>query len=304
MTDFSAELQQINISAEKLTELKRRLNDLKSEVDGVKLRGIMNTAYSYRIEAALRGISGKILDEAVRMDSLGSALRYTVTQYRNAENAIMNTSAGDIGAGTKRGTDKRNWWGKFSDWLFRREPDEYETTTREQEKAADTAMKRELWSILQDERYSREHWDNASIEERKQILQDYMTAVIAVYGLQHVNPRIEWRNDLTYTENRITRGQYNHGRHRVRLNERALTDSVGNWDSYALLETVAHELRHAYQHEAVDHPTQYMVSQETIDEWADNFDHYIQPNQNRDGYRNQPVERDARDFQVTRDGSY
>ena len=67
-----------------------------------------------------------------------------------------------------------------------------------------------------------------------------------------------------------------------------------------LLETVSHEPRHAYQHEAVDHPTKFMVSKETIDTWKKNFDNYIDSGTNYQQYRDQPVEVDARSFQVTR----
>ena len=94
---------------------------------------------------------------------------------------------------------------------------------------------------------------------------------------------------------------YNHGRHTVTLNAQALTDNVGNWDSYDLLETVSHELRHAYQNEAVDYPTKYMVSKETIDTWKKNFKNYISSDKGYEKYRNQPVEVDAREFQVRRD---
>lgn len=44
-----------------------------------------------------------------------------------------------------------------------------------------------------------------------------------------------------------------------------------------------------------------MVSEETIDQWDDNFDNYISSDTDYTKYRNQPVEVDARDFQVGRD---
>ena len=119
--------------------------------------------------------------------------------------------------------------------------------------------------------------------------------------LQDVNPNIKWDSDATYSANTITWGYYTHGSHTVTLNAQALTDSKGNWDFYELLETVSHELRHAYQHEAIDHPTDYMVSEETIDIWKENFKNYISSGDDYQGYRNQPVEVDARDFQVSRD---
>lgn len=55
-------------------------------------------------------------------------------------------------------------------------------------------------------------------------------------------------------------------------------------------------MRHAYQHAAVDNPTDYQVSQEMIDMWEENFDNYITSEEGFDNYRNQPVEADARQF--------
>jgi hypothetical protein len=227
-------------------------------------------------------------------------------KYRETEKAIGNAQTNSLSSGmanaeaAESGSDKRNFWSKFWDWITRKEPDPYETTTNEQEKAADAAIKKELWNVLQDEKYSQENWDNSSIDERKQILQDYMNEVIKIYGLQDVKVDIKWDSSATYTENSITWGYYTHSSHSVTLNAQALADSVGNWDSYELLETVSHELRHAYQHEAIDHPTDYMVSKETIDIWKKNFKNYIRSGTDYSGYRNQPVEVDARDFQVTR----
>lgn len=129
-----------------------------------------------------------------------------------------------------------------------------------------------------------------------------MDEVMKIYGLQDVSPDIIWDSDATYNEQSITWGYYTHAKHSVTLNAQALTDSEGNWDSYLLIQTVSHELRHAYQHEAIDHPTDYMVSKETIEEWKNNFDNYINSDTDFEGYRKQPVEADARDFQVSKEG--
>ena len=41
-------------------------------------------------------------------------------------------------------------------------------------------MKQKMWNILQDEKYSQENGENSSVEERKQILQDYMNEVLEI----------------------------------------------------------------------------------------------------------------------------
>ncbi len=303
MAIINADTDKIISYSQEIVNLARELKICNSGINGIKLTGCMEGTYSVSLEGSIRSVAYSVLNEAAKMESMGKALQTIAEKYRATEKAnlgiLSNASYSETSG--ERGTDKRNWWNKFVDWVWRREPDSYDTTNIEQEKAADAAMKRRLWNVLQDEKYSQEHWEKASVEERKQILQDYMDQVIVIYGLKDVDRTIIWDKNATYTPTRITWGSYTHDTHTVRLNERALSDSVGNWDSYDLLETVSHELRHAYQHEAVDHPTDYMVTAETIATWKDNFDHYIRPEVDRTGYRNQPVEVDARDFQVNRD---
>lgn len=298
MGTFNADTDRIISYSVEIVNLARQLKYYNNDINNVSLAGCMGGPYGLALQSSIRRAANSVLVEAARMETMGKALRTIAEKYRATEKAnsgILNQ------AGSTRGTDKRNPVEKIIDWFRHKEPDTYDTTTLEQEKAADAAMKRRLWEVLQDEKYSPEHWDKASVEERQQILQDYVDEVIAIYGLQDVDRRIRWDNEATYTDSSITWGYYYHDDHSITLNERALTDSVSSWDSYDLLETVSHELRHAYQHEAVDHPTDYMVTAETIAEWDYNIDHYIRPEVNYDGYRDQTIEVDARDFQINRD---
>ncbi len=302
MADFRIELDRIAASSDDLRTVKNKLNTLKSDVDSINLSGILEASYRSQIDAALRRASEKIMDEAVRMDSLGSALNYAVTQYLNAENAILNSESA-LNDGSAQNADNRNWWQRFWDWLTGNESDDHEPTALEREKAADDAMRKALRDELRDYKYSRLHWTFASVDERKRILQDYMTAVITIYGLQHVAAEITWANDATYTERSITWGYYSPDTRTVTLNERALSDDISTWDCYELIGTVSHELRHAYQHEAIENPAEFMVSEETVEAWRNNFPgygEYISSSQDYQRYRDQPIERDARSFEVDR----
>ncbi len=292
-------------ASQEIVAIARQLNGYQQNLTGIKLNQSMNRVGGDRIQQSIRRVLEEVGSEAVKMNSLGSALQAVASQYRKAENAIVGMQIAEKSPGTDTtpGTDKRNWWIKFWDWVADKKPDEHDTTTLEQEKAADNAIRSQLWAVLQKEKYSKETWDNASIEERKQILQDYMDEVSKVYGLKDVRSKISWSRTATYTDNSITWGSYNDFSRTVTLNERALSDNVGNWDSYKLLGTVAHELRHAYQHEAIRHPTDFMVSQETINVWKDNFKHYIRSDNNYEAYRAQAVEVDARSFEVDRDST-
>jgi len=69
-------------------------------------------------------------------------------------------------------------------------------------------------------------------------------------------------------------------------------------DVYEALDTYCHEFRHAYQHEMADRyksTFRHLCHDETAAvQWAENFrpGHYVEG----DGYRTQPVEKDAWDF--------
>ncbi len=304
MTDISVNTDNIISYSVEIHQTAVRLSRLGKEIEAVKKAGFFNSAYNTLINATIMNLSDNVLTKAAKMDSMGTALETIARYYRRTEKEIITGKCHVIGlaeilAGLP-GTDKRGLWEKIVDWFRHKDPDMYDTTTRAQEKAADEMMRGELRNILQDEKYSPEHWDKASIEERKRILQDYMNEVARVYGLKDVNLTINWGNDLEYTRETITWGYYTHKNHTVTINEAALTDRLGNWDSYELIGTVAHELRHAYQHEAIDHPTQFMVSKETIDTWKYNFDHQIDPDVDFDGYYAQDIEVDARSFEVSR----
>ena len=315
MAEFSVDVEKILASSEQIKNTAIKMNEYGIALDDIRKGGIFYASNGSIVDESVRRQFEKILNEAARMDSFGNALQLIAEKYSDTEKLLIGSitgetvsdsdqSASSASSEGERGTDKRKWYQKFWDWITRQEPDDYDTTTIEQEKAADESMRRQLCDVLQDEKYSREYWENASIEERKQILQDYMNEVIRIYGLRDVKPNIKW-DSLKYEPTSCTMGQYTHGNHTVTLNENVLSDKY-QWKSYDyLLQTVSHELRHAYQHEAVDHPTRFMVSQETIDSWRDNFEpgHYVTPSTDYQRYRDQPVEVDARSFQVQRDGT-
>ena len=307
MKAWSIDTEKTIAVSQEIVDIAKRIDNMKSSIANVELDFMGSNRYRSSIESSINSVLDSVANEAASMNSLGEALSVIANKYRETENDICGATEYEDNSyfssqeSSSKGKDKRNIWQKFWDWLTRKSTDDYDTTSHEQEKAADLAMKRRLWQTLQNEKYSQSNWDRSSVEERKKILQDYMDEVIEIYGLKHVKKQIRWDDSATYTDTSITWGYYNNGTHRVTLNEQALSDSRGNWDSYDLLETVSHELRHAYQHEAVNHPTDYMVSQETIDIWRDNFRNYIQADDDYEGYLAQAIEVDARDFQVSRD---
>ena len=64
-------------------------------------------------------------------------------------------------------------------------------------------------------------------------------------------------------------------------------------DAAELLDTVVHELYHAFQHQATQDPARCGVSPKQAEEWLDNFYHYTSASQDLQEYYAQPVERTA-----------
>ena len=166
-------------------------------------------------------------------------------------------------------------------------------------------LQSEIENILEKDRYSQSTWKNASVEERKEILNEYLQEVAAVMGLQI--------GEINYTYTEASNGTYNMGSYSpstnmISINEWVLENGGKNniQDSYNLMYTIAHEMRHAYQHAACSNPEQFVVTEETIQSWQESIDNYrsqrgfMQEGMNAEeaynAYRNQTIERDARWF--------
>ena len=77
-----------------------------------------------------------------------------------------------------------------------------------------------------------------------------------------------------------------------------------NPNTVYLLSSVRHELRHSYQHYAIENSktkvcgkqNQYVVGRKTLLEWEYCLKHYIVPDEKIDDYQKQVIEYDARWF--------
>lgn len=68
-------------------------------------------------------------------------------------------------------------------------------------------------------------------------------------------------------------------------------------DAKQLIGTVCHETYHAFQRQAVIHPSRYGISKAEAKIWKINFANYITPEQNPERYMYQPVELTAYVFE-------
>lgn len=243
-------------------------------------------------------IMDDMITEAARLDSLTEALKHIVKKYENCEKKIMNYRNADAsdesktqnsdasGSVSKLIHDFIQWMREIFGWDTEKQP-----VSREMEREHDLAMQSEIFALLNTDEFSQETWYNTSVNGRKKILRKFLKRLCAIMGVQ-VFPFIFF--DDSMSDN--TRGSYNHKFKMIYINSNRLS---GN-NSYGLMTTMIHEMRHAYQHAAVDNPEKFQVSEETISQWRENFKKGNYKSTD-DGYTyeeyvSQPVEWDAKNF--------
>ncbi|MFJ2757255.1 hypothetical protein ACIO3S_16745 [Nocardioides sp. NPDC087217] len=150
-----------------------------------------------------------------------------------------------------------------------------------------------------------EKWETLTIEERKAVLEEMVKKIAEESGVDM--PTIDW-SDLEnddWSDGSITYGYWNDEEPTMALNPNVLDDPG------QLINTVAHEVRHGRQHEAIDDKNDWQfwweddpfdehkedgITEEQAEAWEENFDDYKSTDNGDsfDEYYNQPVETDAR----------
>ena len=146
-------------------------------------------------------------------------------------------------------------------------------------------------------------WASMSDDERRRVLQHVAEQQARHAGVDDFEVRIEdledadgdGKDDDPTTD---SRGSWSEDDRVLRIDEDNLSDPT-------ILGTVAHEVRHAQQRKEVDDLPWWWwedydgppgVSQAEVEEWRDNFDDYqTTEDDGFEAYRDQPVERDARE---------
>jgi len=146
-------------------------------------------------------------------------------------------------------------------------------------------------------------WASMSDDERRRVLEHIAEQQARDAGVDDFEVRVEdledadgdGKDDDPTTD---SRGSWSEGDRVLRVDEDDLADPT-------ILGTVAHEVRHAQQHKAVDDLPWWWwedydgppgVTQEEAEEWRDNFaDYQTSEDDGFDAYRDQPVEKDARE---------
>jgi len=140
-----------------------------------------------------------------------------------------------------------------------------------------------------------EEWEKLSVQERLNVLQTVANIEATYLGLPHeLNVTLE-----TLEEN--TQAHYDDSTHTIAINPDHLCEDSAE----ELVETVAHEAFHAYERRLVDLYNSTGTQERNllifgrIEEYRDNFDNYIDGNEDLLGYATQAVELDSVKYAIT-----
>lgn len=311
MNEFQAKYQAINGQVESLKKLQDNVRGIENSVHSIAKQLHMSGKSVELIKIKLKKIQDDILDEAVKMDSLQGALSRCSQLYKQAENNIVNNTTNVRGSKSDKQNENTN---SKLEWIRdilmllkiipaqeqKREPGK--EVTKLQEKVMDLYMQQEIEKVT--DKYTKKKWENATTEERKQILNDYIKEIAAIMGISIASV------DFFYSESEdgyCTMGYYDRDYKNVSINEWVIENGDENdFPSYGLLSTIVHEMRHAYQNEVCENPDKYVVTEETRAMWKESFDTYknhegfmaegMSKDEAFEAYRKQAVEKDARKF--------
>ena len=330
MSYFWADQTYMENTSNSFVQLAKVLRQYSSTVNSINSNLSLSFAERESIRRYLSRVSGQILSEAAGMNTLSGALRTIAAEYQKTEKLLISSGAATAPlpktyADQKSDGSEKGFWEKLKEkaakireeiryWLVdheiiratKQERQEGQPVTKRQEREMNLYMRYEAQKILKEERFSEKTWRNASVEERKKILQEYMDRIYGILGLPRVS--VEW-SDTQAENGYVTMGYYSPNDNSVHINEWVMREGDANhFNSYDLLPTIAHEMRHYYQREAIRHPEKYVVTEETIQSWQDSFENYrgqeefmrdfgMTEQEAFEAYRNQTVEVDARWFE-------
>lgn len=315
MANFHIDCTKAEHAVAQLRVSAKDLSAVGNDAAGIH-QALENTFHASSMTLAaqrVKQLESRLLDEAVQMDTLAAALEKVIAQYRAAEAGILAQGFGDgmpDAVQSDSETSDSGFWTWFRSVLVsigivkaeKQTRVEGEAVTKYQEKEMDRYMQNEIGKVLKEERFQEKTWKKADVDERKQILNEYLQKVAAVMGISIGGISYIYRESQN---GYVTLGQYSSSTHTISINEWILE----NWsakDSYTLTKTIVHEMRHAYQHAVCENPEQFVVTEETIQAWQDSFDNYksqsgfmaegMSESKAYQAYRAQAVEADARAF--------
>lgn len=252
MDAFKVQFSREKSAAEQLIQQKKQLKEISGVVENVRgtLRG--KIACEMQIRERLRKIESQLEEDAAAMDRLSDALTTIINRYMQTEAAVCGNQSNPV--------------------------------TNLQQELQDQYMKQEIENILSQEKFSEERWEQASLEERKQIIQELGQEMETVLGIDIPDPK--YRNDWDES----IAGGYQYEDNELYLNEKLLEKDI-----LFASGVLQHEIRHAYQDAVCENPDNFLVTEERIEEWQNSINRYEEDLSNG-RYAQQVLEEDAREF--------
>mgnify|MGYP007064293542 CR=1 FL=1 len=137
-------------------------------------------------------------------------------------------------------------------------------------------------------------WDELSSDERIVYLEEEQTRIADALGIDHIPLEIKDLEDPSYGD---YQGAYSPEDGKMYLD----VDNIQSDNPWDLINTMAHEMRHRKQHEAVQYyqttgkPPEG-ISQSEVETWQSEIENYISHDEDFEAYRSQAIEVDARSY--------
>jgi len=293
MAEFNIELGRIRSSMGTLSETEGKLKRVSSNIFDIHKSITFRVGGRDKLMQALNSIESSVLKEATKMGNMAQALRYIHDRYVRAEQTasmergLFDRIVDNVDSVTH---DLMKALGLEELYMYYRYPYNSFDEERVQEKLMDQFLQYKCFELLSKPEYSEETWNNASVAEREQMIRNFIREVNMVLGTTTAITVI-FDDGEGNTKNNGYFSYHGDGTATLYINPERIRK--GN---RAVFNTAIHESRHCYQHCAVDNPESYIVSEETLEQWGDNFTHYKNAKDNGDAYYSQPVEWDTFHF--------
>lgn len=293
MSEFTIDINRCKTIPDGLYLIEKNVNSAAQRLQAVGRSLQFNSSSGFDIiRTRIAQISESALNEAAKAASLKDALNTIVMRYNTCESGICGYAANHMPFihDAKTETKDESWWDKLVAWvkkIFGIKEKEPLSAERQREKEHDLYMQSAIFSLLDRDGFTEQSWKQMSVEQRKQMLEKLIPEIALIMGIT-IGSHIGF-----YDGPSNNNGYYSGDDNSIHININKLNGS----DSYSITQTLIHEMRHAYQHAAVENPDQFNVSKETIDQWRDNFDNYKSSGQyGYEAYVSQPIEYDAKSF--------
>lgn len=135
-------------------------------------------------------------------------------------------------------------------------------------------------------------WQEFSLDEKAEKLNEYYIRAGENLGINTKGVIVEYMP----SEAGMTTFGYNSGDGYIHINQECVDDPS---QFKEILDTATHEMRHQFQNDAVANYTEYSdIPKEVIEQWEYELTpgNYIDPDYDFQGYQEQAIECDARDF--------